>query len=136
MVSVVYTATFSDGQLFDQNTEQMPLIFTVWSWQTIQWLDEGIIGMKIGKTKTIHINPAKWYGKMYDVHNIQKISQLIFDKLSITPTSWTSQKLGNIEGIVKGTEKDTEGNTLILFDINPRQTRDTLTYKVTVLSKK
>ncbi|MEI6671870.1 MAG: FKBP-type peptidyl-prolyl cis-trans isomerase [bacterium] len=30
-VSIVYTATFPDGKLFDQNTQQTPLIFTVGS---------------------------------------------------------------------------------------------------------
>lgn len=134
-ISLVYTATFSDGKLFDQNTNQNPLTFVVGSWQTIQWLDNWVVGMKINKTKTITILPTKWYGKMYDRHNIQKISQLIFDKLSIAPISWTTQKLGNIEGKIVGTEKDEEGNILVLFDINPRQTRDTLKYTVTVLSK-
>ena len=135
MISVTYTATFPDGQIFDQNTEQTPLIFTVGSGQVIQWLDEGVIGINIGQTKTISIKPAKWYGKMYDANKIQKISQLIFDKLSIKVKNWTTQKLGDIEGIVKWTEEDGSGSILVLFDINPRQTRDTLKYKVTVLAK-
>jgi len=135
-VSITYTATFPDGQVFDQNIhEDTPLTFTIGSWQVIQGLDEGIVGMKLGKTKTLSIKPAKWYGKLYDTNNIQKISQLIFDKLSINIENGTTQKLGNIEGMVKWTEKDSEGNTLVLFDINPRQTRDTLKYTITVLSK-
>jgi len=135
-VSITYIATFPDGQAFDQNTEQTPLTFIVGSWQVIQGLDEGIVGMKLGKTNTISIKPEKWYGKLYDTNNIQKISQLIFDKLSVKIENGAIQRLGNIEGIVKWTEKDTEGNVLVLFDINPRQTRDTLKYTVTVLSKK
>ena len=135
-VSLSYVATFADGQVFDQNTDQNPLIFTVGSGQVIQGIDEGVIGMNVGNTKTINISPDKWYGKLYTSNNIQKISQLIFDKLSITPTSWTMQKLGNIEWIIKWTEKDESGNVLVLFDINPRQTRDTLKYKVTLLTKK
>lgn len=135
-VSIVYTATFPDGKLFDQNTQQTPLIFTVGSWQVIQWLDEGIVGFTLWKTKTITITPDIGYGKLYTQNNIQKISQLIFDKLSIQPKSWTTQTLWNIEWIIKWTEKDESGNVLVLFDINPRQTRDTLKYKITVLSKK
>jgi len=135
MISITYTATFSDGQIFDQNTAQKPLMFTVGSGQVIQGLDEGVVGMKVGKTKTITIKPEQWYGKLYDANQIQKVSQLIFDKLSITPKNWTTQKLGDIEWVVKWTEKDESGNILVLFDINPRQTRDTLKYKVTVLAK-
>jgi FKBP-type peptidyl-prolyl cis-trans isomerase 2 len=135
-ISIIYTATFSDGQIFDQNTEKTPLVFTVGSGEVIQWLDEGIIWATVGKTKSIIITPDKWYGKLYNTNNIQKISQLIFDKLSIKPENWTTQTLGNIQGIVKGIETDGSGNVLVLFDINPRQTRDTIEYTVTVLTKK
>ncbi len=134
-ISLVYTATFQDGTLFDHATDQAPLTFTVWSGQVISWLDQGVVGMKIGKTKTISIVPDQWYGKLYDVNNIQKISKLIFDKLSIKTEKWSMQKLGNFEGVVKGTETDWSWSTLVLFDINPRQTRDTLQYTITVLSK-
>lgn len=136
IVSLTYTATFSDGELFDQTTDQTPLLFTVGSGQVIQWLDEGVLGITVGETKTMTITPKKWYGKLYDPNNIQKVSQLIFDKLSIQPKNGTLQKLGNIEGIVKWTEQDASGNILVLFDINPRQTRDTLKYTITVLDKK
>jgi len=134
-VSIIYTATFSDGHIFEQNNEQTPFNFTVGSGDVIHGLEEGVIGMKIGHTKTITIKPDKWYGKLYNANNIQKVSQLIFDKLSITTKNGTIQKLGNIEGIVKWTEQDGSGNTLVLFDINPRQTWDTLKYKVKLLNK-
>lgn len=134
-ISITYTATFSDGKLFDQNDEQSPLMFTVWSGQVIEWLDKGVVGIKVGKTKTLTIKPKDWYGKIYDENKIQKVSQLIFDKLSIKAENGTTQKLWDIEGIVRWTEKDENGNALVLFDINPRQTRDTLKYKVTVLAK-
>lgn len=135
-VSITYIATFSNGQVFDQNNDQSPLNFTVGSGQVIKWLDEGVVGIDVGKTKTITIKPEKWYGDIYDENKIQKISQLIFDKLNIKIEKGTIQTLGDIEWVIKWSEKDTEGNVLVLFDINPRRTRDTLTYKITVLSKK
>ncbi|MCX6824876.1 MAG: FKBP-type peptidyl-prolyl cis-trans isomerase [candidate division SR1 bacterium] len=135
LISISYIATFPDGKIFDQNTEQTPLMFTVGSGQVIVGIDEDVVGMKIGATKTVSITPEKGYGKMYDTNKIQKISQLIFDKLSIKPENGKMQKLGDIEGIVKGTEKDANGNSLVLFDINPRQTRETLQFKITILAK-
>jgi len=135
VVSITYTATFPDGTVFDQNTQQTPLMFVVGSGNVVQWLDEGVVGMKVGGTKTFTVTPDKWYGKIYDANKIQRISQLIFDKLSINTEKWSTQKLGDIEGIVKWTEQDGNGNTLVLFDINPRQTWDTLKYKVTLLAK-
>ena len=32
--------------------------------------------------------------------------------------------------------KDDQGNEMVLFDINPRETWDTLVYKITLVSKK
>ncbi|MEI6119002.1 MAG: FKBP-type peptidyl-prolyl cis-trans isomerase [bacterium] len=48
-------------------------------------MDEGVVGMTVGGTKTLTIAPDKGYGKLYNTNNIQRISQLIFDKLSIKP---------------------------------------------------
>jgi FKBP-type peptidyl-prolyl cis-trans isomerase 2 len=134
-ISITYTATFSDGQIFEQTTQQKPLTFTVGSGQVIEWLDKGVIGMNVKTIKTITIKPEQWYGKLYNENNVQRVSKFIFDKLSITPQNWATQKLGNIEWIIKWTEKDENGNILVLFDINPRQTWDTLKYKVTILAK-
>jgi len=63
------------------------------------------------------------------------VDKLIFDKLGITPKVGNTQKLDQLEGVIKGIEMDKNGNTFILFDINPRQTWDTLTYKITILAK-
>ena len=78
------------------------------------------------------ITPDLGYGNQYRTNNIQKVSKFIFDKLSIIPTSGNTVKLGNIEGIVKGTQKDEQGNDIVLFDINPAQTRQKLNYEITI----
>lgn len=134
-VSVTYIASFADGEIFDQNTEQTPITFTVGSGLVIQGLDEGVVGMTVGKTKAITVKPEKWYGKFYDKNNVQKISQFIFDQMGIQTKKWTTQTLGTLTWVIQWTEKDENGNTFVLFDINPRQTRDTLKYKVTILTK-
>lgn len=134
-VTIVYTATYPDGTIFDQNTEDQPLMFVVGTNQVIQGLDEGIVGMKIGKSKTITITPDKGYGKLYQKQNVQKVGKLIFDAIGIVPEVGKMQKLDSIEWLVKSIETDTEGNQFILFDINPRQTYETLKYKVTVITK-
>jgi len=135
IISITYTATFSNGEIFDNTTEKNPLLFTVGEKQTIQWLDEAVVGMKIGKQKTITIPADKWYGSLYSTNLIQKIGKLIFDTLEIPTETGTSQKLDNIEWVITWIEIDDDGNELVLFDINPRQTWDTLTYKITVIAK-
>jgi FKBP-type peptidyl-prolyl cis-trans isomerase 2 len=59
-------------------------MFIVGSGQTIEGLDKGVVGMKVGKTKTITIQPEQGYGKMYQQYDIQKIGKVIFDKIGVT----------------------------------------------------
>lgn len=91
--------------------------------------------MKVGKKKTITIEPEQGYGSLYNETSIQKVGKLIFDKIGITPEMGKIQKLDQIEGIIRNIETDEYGNEVVLFDINPRQTRDTLTYKITLIAK-
>ena len=135
LISITYTATFSNGEIFDKNTEKTPLMFMVGSGQTIKGLDNAVVGMKVGKTKTITITPEEWYGSLYNTMLVQKIGKLIFDKLNITPDVGSVQKLDKLEWVIKGIESDGSGNDFVLFDINPKETRDTLTYKITVLAR-
>ena len=135
-ITVSLVATFPDGKVFEQYSETTPLTFTVGSWQVIPGIDQGIVWTKIGKTTTLTIKPSQWYGHLYSQHNIQKISQRIFDALRIQSGEDTIQYIWDIAWVVKGKETDADGSEVILFDINPRETWDTLSYFITVLSKK
>ncbi len=141
---ISYTWTFSDGTVLETNfhprqmTGDQPVgdmqwtCFTVGSQQMITGIEKWVIGMRIGKSKTIKITPDKWYGALYDTMKVQKISKFIFDKLKVDVTNGVTTKLWDIEGIIKWTETDGSGNQLVLFDINPRQTWDTLIYHVRI----
>jgi peptidylprolyl isomerase len=66
-----------DGKVFDTSNESVakqndiytanrtyrPLKFTVGKGEMIKGIDEGVIGMKVGETKTITIPPEKGYGQ-------------------------------------------------------------------------
>ena len=74
-VSVDYTGSLN-GTVFDTSVESVakendlytpnrtyePLLFTVGKEQTIKGFDEGVIGMKIGESKTLVIPPDEAYG--------------------------------------------------------------------------
>lgn len=63
-VSVSYTGTKTDGSVFDATSKHggEPLSFTVGAGQMIKGFDEGVIGMKVGETKSIVIPADKAYG--------------------------------------------------------------------------
>jgi len=73
-ISVYYTGSLQDGKVFDTNIESVakehdiikpeyvPLNFTVGEPGMIKGFDEGVVGMKVGETKTLTIPPEKGYG--------------------------------------------------------------------------
>ena len=134
-VSITYSAHFPDGELFDSNTPEAPLMFTVGSGNVIKGLDNGVLRMKEGKKKTITITPEEGYGELYAINNIQKVAKFVFDELNILPETGSIQTIGTIKGIIRWIESDEYGNAMVLFDVNPRETRDTLTYTITLLAK-
>ncbi len=62
-VKVHYTGTLEDGTVFDTSKEREPLEFTIGSKQVIPGFENGIIGMEIGETKSIHIPCEEAYGE-------------------------------------------------------------------------
>lgn len=62
MVKVEYTGTFENGTVFDSSENKAPLEFKAGSGQMIKGFDSAVIGMEIGKEKTIKIGPSEAYG--------------------------------------------------------------------------
>ncbi len=70
-ISVHYIGTLEDGSLFDSSRDRgEPLSFTVGAGQMISGFDAGVVGMKLGETKTLTLAPADAYGE-YDPERTQ-----------------------------------------------------------------
>ena len=94
-ISVNYIGRLTDGKVFDTNIEAVakennlfnpekkytPLQFVVGSGKVIPGFDEGVVGMKVGDSKTIQIPPEKGYG-LIDPMIIQTIP--IIENVSAT----------------------------------------------------
>ncbi|MEN8256379.1 MAG: peptidylprolyl isomerase [Thermodesulfobacteriota bacterium] len=61
-VSVHYTGTFEDGEVFDSSQGREPLSFEVGAGQMIQGFDHAVVGMKEGESKKITLAPEEAYG--------------------------------------------------------------------------
>lgn len=75
-ISVDYIGSLENGKVFDTSIEKValennlsshgggyqPLKFTVGKGRVIKGFDEGVIGMKVGETRTLTIPPEKGYG--------------------------------------------------------------------------
>ena len=62
-ISVEYTGTLEDGEVFDTSKGKQPLSFEVGSGQLIPGFDQGVIGMAVGDQKTVTIAPENAYGE-------------------------------------------------------------------------
>jgi len=61
-VQVHYTGTFTNGTVFDSSAGREPLGFTVGSGRVVPGFDAGVVGMREGETKTIHVPADRAYG--------------------------------------------------------------------------
>jgi len=61
-VKVHYTGTLDDGSQFDSSQGRDPLEFVVGEGQVIKGFEDGVTGMTVGETKSIHIPPEEAYG--------------------------------------------------------------------------
>jgi peptidylprolyl isomerase len=96
-VSIGFTSNFSDGTLFESGS----MSITVGSGQFIKGVEDAVVGMKPGETKTVTITPNIGYGSGYDQNKVQKISKLIFDKINVKAESGTETDLGDIHGLIR-----------------------------------
>jgi len=62
VVAVDYTGKLEDGTVFDSSEGRQPLMFEVGAGQMIAGFDAGVVGMKLGESKTLTIPPEQAYG--------------------------------------------------------------------------
>lgn len=132
-VSVLYTGSLVDGTVFDASSKHgnQPLEFTVGAGQMIPGFDAGVVGMKVGETKKIEIEPKDAYGE-YDKTKVQKVEKsklkdfedhgIKLEKGSKLPTQF-----GNLN-IIDSDE------TTVTLDLNPELAGKKLIFEVTIQS--
>jgi peptidylprolyl isomerase len=70
-VKIHYTGTLQDGTVFDSSLQGEPLQFTLGSGQVIPGFDEGVLGMALGETRTLHIPADQAYGPRHPEMAVQ-----------------------------------------------------------------
>jgi len=61
-VRVHYKGTLNDGTMFDESPKDSPLEFVIGKGQLLRGFEEGVIGLAVGESQTIHIPMKDGYG--------------------------------------------------------------------------
>jgi len=77
VVSVHYTGSYTDGEVFDTSEGRDPLLFLVGHGQMISGFEQEMLGAEIGEKREFTLTPEKAYG-MRDEGAIQKVPKSQF----------------------------------------------------------
>jgi peptidylprolyl isomerase len=61
-VTLHYTGSFTDGAVFDSSVDREPFEFTIGQGTVIPGLENGIVGMNEGESRTLNIAAEEAYG--------------------------------------------------------------------------
>ena len=65
-ISVEYTGTFEDGQVFDKSEGRGPLVFVLGQKMVVPGFESAIEGMNVGEKKSVTLPPDQAYGEPRD----------------------------------------------------------------------
>ncbi|HKP87381.1 MAG TPA: peptidylprolyl isomerase [Blastocatellia bacterium] len=131
-VSLHYTGTLDDGTVFDSSEGGEALNFTIGSGQVIPGFEYGIVGMDLGETKEISIEPDQAYGE-YHEELVKVVPREAFPP-DVTPNVGMAFELELPSGQAMPVRIiDIEGDEVTL-DANHLLAGETLNFKVRVVS--
>jgi FKBP-type peptidyl-prolyl cis-trans isomerase 2 len=139
-ISVDYVGKLEDGAVFDTSVKEVaieagiynqmrnyePLTFTVGAGQMIEGFDKGVVGMKVGETKTLEIPPEEAYGE-YDP---ELSRELPIESVNFAPE--VGMQLATDTGL-RGTVAEV-GEKSFIIDFNHELAGKNLRFEVTVVS--
>ena len=121
-VGVYYTGTLDNGEVFDSNVGGETLDFTAGAGQMIAGFDAAVIGMAVGDTKIVRIEPADAYGEYQEglVIEIERTPELE----SVVAGDQLSDGVGNRVTVVEVRD------TVLVIDRNHPLAGEALTFEI------
>jgi FKBP-type peptidyl-prolyl cis-trans isomerase 2 len=132
-VSVHYVGTLEDGTEFDSSrTREEPLAFQVGSGQLIAGFNNAVMGMTMGETKTISLEPSDAYG-VVDPSAVHSVPTEMFpgDFKPVIGATVVGQNEQGEKMMAKIETFDEEGVTL---DFNHPMAGKTLNFEIELIS--
>lgn len=127
-VVIHYTGRLDDGSVFETSNDQDPLSLTIGQNKTIKVLEESIVGMRPGESKTLTIVASDAYGP-YHEELVKTVSRGVLTK-GLEPKLGQRLQATHVDGQkVSVTVKDISEKS-ITFDANHPLAGKDLTFEV------
>jgi len=96
-VSIHYTGRLEDGTVFFSSEKKEPFIFTHGKGSVVPRVQQAVLGMAQGESKTVHVPEGEAYGT-YNPELAVKMDRAEFDKRGIKPEIGFEFSIGQSEG--------------------------------------
>lgn len=130
-VKVHYTGKLNNGELFDSSEGAEPLAFTVGVGEVIPGFDQALLGMKVGETKDVVIEPEQAYGNRIE-ELVQVIDRTQFNLGGAEPEVGMHIEMRTPDGNIPLTITDLTDTTITL-DANHLLAGETLHFSLTLV---
>ena len=77
-VSISYTASLPSGEVIESAPESKPITLTIGTGRILQAVEASLMGMEVGQSITVHIQPEDAYGP-YHKALVHEMPRTIFD---------------------------------------------------------
>ena len=133
-ITVHYTGTFDDGTEFDSSRTREPLSFQVGAGQMISGFDAAVVGMVIGESKTIRLNPEDAYGTPSD-QLIQNISTTLFPEgFEFIAGATVRGQAPNGQPLLARIESINEDENIVVLNFNHPMAGQHLNFEIELLT--
>jgi len=130
-VKVHYTGKLDNGDVFDSSDGAEPLAFIVGAGEVIPGFDQALLGMKVGETKDVVIEPDQAYGNRIE-ELVQTIDRSQFNLGGAEPEVGMHIEMRTPDGNIPLTITDITDKTITL-DANHLLAGETLHFSLTLV---
>ena len=130
VVSVHYTGSYTDGEVFDTSEGREPLLFLVGHGQMISGFEQEMLGAEIGEKREFTLTPDRAYGER-DEDAVQKVPRSQFPEemaIEVGMVLGAQSEMGPIQFSVASVEDDS-----VTVDFNHQMAGKTLNFSVEVV---
>lgn len=133
-VTVHYTGSFDDGDVFDTTADKEPMTFIEGNHEVIPGFEMAVAGMQPGETKKVHLDPAQAYGMPRPelVVQIPTVEVPNYDDLVVGQMIYLMNGDG-YQQLARVVSVQDDGMTV--FDMNHPMAGVPLNFEITLLSR-